>query len=206
MIFMKRRRESTLVVILEWICGIAAVLALVSTTWASFVYKDRNGSFLPMIEPPKKASSTMETAESLPVGRTTIPNANNLEMDPNASAATPVPQQMQGETVRNVSIAGFKTLKIAANTTEVTVDFYNPEANEGEFLMTFELLLPTADGYEMVYSSGLVDAGQHIRNISLSHPVAVGTYEDCILHVQPYFARSGEPTNAAEIRFTLTTE
>ena len=201
---MKRRRESTLVVILEWICGIAAVLALVSTTWASFVYKDRNGSFLPKLDSPK-VTATME-AGSLPAGRNQIPNANSLEMDPNASSATPVPQQSQGEAIKNVSIAGFKTLRIAANTTEVTVDFYNPPSNEGEFLMTFELLLPAAGGYETVYSSGLVDAGQHIRNISLSHPVAAGTYENCILRIQPYFTSDRSPANTAEVSFTLFAE
>ena len=198
---MKRRKESTLIIVLEWICGIAAVLAIVTTSLATFVYKERNGRFLPEMEPKKTAIqadiSTLST-------KTPQLNANNLQKDPNASSETPIPQQPQEETAKNVSIAGFKTLKIAANTTEVTVNFYNPTANEGEFQMTFELLIPTANGeYETMYKSGLVYAGQHIRNISLVHPVEAGTHENCILRIQPYFISDGNPASMAEVSFTL---
>ena len=201
----RRRKESTLIVVLEWICGIAVICAIVTTTWASLVYRDRNGRFFPEMESSRVTSN--EEAKSLSSAVTHLPNANNLEMDPNASSATPIPQQTQGETIKNVSIAGFKTLKFAANTTEVAVDFYNPTSNEGEFLMTFELFLPTASGdYENVYSSGLVDAGQHIRNIRLSHSVSKGTYENCILRIQPYFTSDGSPASTAEVSFTLYAE
>ena len=109
--------------------------------------------------------------------------------------------------MKNISIAGFKTLRIDANTTNVSVDFYNPEHNEGLYQMTFELLLPSSGGsYESVYTSGRVEAGKHIREIALSHPVPRGTFENCILHIQPYFISDGKPANTADITFTLYAE
>ena len=199
---MKRRKESTLIIVLEWICGIAAVLAIITTSLATFVYKERNGRFLPEMEQKKAAVYTDKNM--LSTAKTPQLNANNLQKDPNASSETPIPQQPQGQGIKNVSIAGFKTLTIAANTTEIIVNFYNPTANEGEFQITFELLLPTANGeYETMYKSGLVYAGQHIRNISLAHPVEAGTYENCILRIQPYFISDGNPASMAEVSFTL---
>lgn len=201
---MKRKKESTLITVLEWICGITLVAAIVTTVWASLAYRDRNGRFLPGMKETVAEPAKPQTLQS---AGTLMPNASDLERDPNATSATPVPQQVQEGAFKNVSVAGFKSLRITANTTEVSVDFYNPEDNKGEYLMTFEMLLPTTSGeYESVYTSGLVDAGQHLRNISLSRPVPMGVYEKCMLRVQPYFAKSGDPTNVAEILFTLTAE
>ena len=113
----------------------------------------------------------------------------------------------QSEPIKNVSVAGFKTLHIPADTPNVSVDFYNPESNKDEFLMTFELLLASADGsYESVYSSGLVEAGNHITSITLARPLARGTYENCVLRVQPYFVADRNPANTAEVVFTLYAE
>ncbi len=99
----------------------------------------------------------------------------------------------------NIAIPGWATLTIPPNTKEVTVDFYNPEANAGYYHMTFELRLVDAskpEGYEVLYTSGLVEAGKHIQKITLSRGLPVGTYQGYI-HVQPYFADSLEPTNNA---------
>ncbi len=201
---MRMKKGNTFVLVLEWICIFAIVLAMVSTIWAAIVYKERNGSFLPKMDSTK--GSVSKNAEVLSVAKTPLPNANNLEMDPNASLATSAPLQIQEEE-KGICVAGFKTLKIAANQKDVTVDFENPIENEGRFLMTFELLLPTVgESYESVYSSGLVDAGQHIRNISLLHPITAGTYEDCILRIQPYFTSDRSPANTAEVSFTLFAE
>ena len=203
----KRKQDSKLVIVLEWICGFALGLSLITTTWACFVYRDRNGSFLPKQINSKITSSSFSTSDSLLPSGTPIPDGNKLQMDPNATSETPVPKQSQTEPVKNVSVAGFKTLKIPANTTEIPVDIYNPSSNEGQFLMTFELLLPTVDGsLESVYSSGLVEAGNHITAITLSHPISRGTYEKCILRVQPYFVADRSPANTAEVVFTLFAE
>ena len=202
----RKKQESTLLVVLEWICGFVLGLALITTIWACFVYRDRNGSFLPKLNNKESSQSSSVSGLVLPAS-TPIPNGSNLQLDPNAAPETPPPQQAEGEALKNVSIVGFKTLKFAANSTEVSVDFYNPAANAGEYLMTFELLVSNPDGsLESVYSSGLVEAGNHIRNITLSHPIMRGTYEDCILRIQPYFASDRSPASTSEIVFTLYAE
>ena len=84
----------------------------------------------------------------------------------------------------NVAIPSWGSFTIPANKTNVSVDFFNPTANEGNYYMTFELCL--ADG-ESLYQSGLVRAGDHIQNITLSRGLPAGTY-DAYVHIQPYTA------------------
>ena len=88
------------------------------------------------------------------------------------------------EQKRNVAIPGWDSFTIPANKTNVSVDFFNPKQNEGNYYMTFELRL--ANG-ESLYQSGLVRAGDHIQNITLSHGLPAGTY-DAYVHIQPYTA------------------
>ena len=202
----KKQGVGTLVRVLEWICGLSLCLALISTIWACFVYRDRNGSFLPKLNTGVSPLSFSSSNTILPVSNHML-DGSKLQIDPNATSETPVPKQTESEPIKNVSVAGFKTLHIAADTPNVTVDFYNPASNEGEFLMTFELLLPATDGsHESVYSSGLVEAGKHITEIVLSHPIARGTYENCILNIQPYYVSDRSPANSAEAVFTLYAE
>ncbi len=204
---MKKKQEvSTLVKVLEWVCGFALGIALISTTWAWFAYRARNGSFFPKLN--SGASSPSYTfSDSLFPASTPIPDGSKLQMDPNAIKKTSTSQETQGEVMKNVSIIGFKTLSINADTTSVSVDFYNPSSNEGEYLMTFEFFLASEDGsLESVYSSGLVEAGNHIRNITLSHPIPKGTYDNCILRIQPYFVSDKSPASTSEIVFTLFAE
>lgn len=201
----KKQGVSTLVLVLEWICGFTLCLALISTVWACFVYRDRNGSFLPKQN--TEDSSLLSSSNMLLPASTPVPNGSKLQLDPNATSKTPVPKQTLTEPIKNVAVAGFKELHIAADTPNISVDFYNPSTNEDAFLMTFELLLPKADGsHESVYSSGLVEAGNHITAITLSHPVAHGIYENCILRIQPYFVSDRSPANTAEAVFTLYAE
>ena len=126
---------------------------------------------------------------SPPGGVVFDPNAGNKVDDPENST----PQRP------NIAIPGWATLTMPPNTTEITVDFYNPEANAGYYHMTFELRLvdeTKPEGYEVLYTSGLVEAGKHIQKITLSRGLEPGTYQGYI-HVQPYFADSMQPTNNA---------
>ena len=104
----------------------------------------------------------------------------------------------QGEVTSapGVAIPGWGKLTMPPNTKEITVDFFNPEKNAGYYHLTFELRLidPTnPDGYEVLYKSGLVEAGKHIQKITLSRGLEEGTYAG-ILFVQPY-KLDGTPTN-----------
>lgn len=109
--------------------------------------------------------------------------------------------------VQGVSIPGWKELHLEAGEKDVSVDFYNPEANEGKYYLTFELRLENEDGngtYEVLYRSGLVEPGLHIQNISLERTLEEGTY-NATIHVQPYRMDAEKtPTNNADIKTILT--
>lgn len=119
---------------------------------------------------------------------------SGLSYDPSAGTyVTP-------ETPPGVAIPGWGSLTIPANTTSVSVDFFNPEANAGYYDMSFELCLSSG---ESLYKSGLVRAGQHIQKITLSRGLPAGTY-DAYLHVQPYTADAEQtPTNNANMALKL---
>jgi len=130
-------------------------------------------------------------------GQPTSP-PGGVVFDPNAGDKVDDPAYT-GPSRPNISIPGWATLTMPPNTTEITVDFFNPEANAGYYHMTFELRLvdeTKPEGYEVLYTSGLVEAGKHIQKITLSRGLEPGTYQGYI-HVQPYFVDSLQPTNNA---------
>ena len=107
-----------------------------------------------------------------------------------------------------VAIPGWGTIRIAADQTDVEVDFYNPEDNKGYYYLTYEILLPdeeSEDGYETIYASGLIQPGDHVRNITLEHPLEAGEYE-AVIHVQPYAIEDETPTNNANFDTIIIAE
>ena len=125
-----------------------------------------------------------------------------LELDPNAGEYVepekPAPS-------KGVAIPGWGSITIPANKTDVSVDFYNPEANKDLYYLTFELRLPndSEQGYEVLYKSGLVEPTLHIQKITLNRPLEAGTY-DAIIHVQPYKMDGHQtPTNNADMKTTI---
>ena len=126
-----------------------------------------------------------------------------LKADPNAGKY--VEPDKQEEENDGVSVPGWSSLDFPANTSEVAVDFFNPEENEGRYSLTFELRLPdeSEQGYEVLYTSGLVDAGLHIQQINLSRGLDAGVY-DAIIHVQPYRMDENQTaTNNADLKTKL---
>ena len=123
-------------------------------------------------------------------------SGSGLSFDENAGAY----QEQITIAKQGVEVPGWSSITIPANSAEVTVDFYNPEGNEGLYYMTFELRL--ADG-ESLYQSGLVKAGQHIQKITLSRGLPAGTY-DAVVHIQPYTADEAmSATNNADMKVKL---
>lgn len=139
---------------------------------------------------------------NLPIGGQQTPSGSGLYIDPSAGeyvAPTQAPQAPQ-ETKPGIAIPSWSSLTIPANTTEVSVDFFNPEANDGYYYMTFELRL--ADG-EVLYTSGLVPPGKHIQKITLSRGLPTGKY-DAAVFVQPYnMDDTLTPTNNADLKIKL---
>lgn len=101
----------------------------------------------------------------------------------------------------NVTIAGTGAVTVPAGAKNTTVDFYNPKENDGLYDLTFELRLrnESPQGYEVLYTSGLVSPGEHIYEIGLSRALEAGVY-DAVVHIQPYrMDRSHTRTNNADI-------
>ena len=130
------------------------------------------------------------------------PDKDVPELDPNAGDyVAPEP----AGPAKGVAIPGWDKLIIpAGQTNNITVDFYNPAANEGLYYLTFELRLPnnSEQGYEVLYKSGLIEADKHIQSINLSRALSAGEY-DAIIHVQPYRVDDKTITNNADLKTKL---
>ena len=126
-----------------------------------------------------------------------------LVLDPNAVLPEPEKPSAQG-----VAIPGWGSITIPADTDEIAVDFYNPLENDGFCYLTFELRLidDSEQGYEVLYTSGLIEPGMHVKTAKLSHGLTAGVY-DAVIHVQPY-RRDGNltPTNNADMQTVLKAE
>ncbi len=106
---------------------------------------------------------------------------------------------------QGVTIPGAAALVIPANETEVAVNFFNPEENDGLYYLTFELKVQIDGSYRSLYTSSLVEAGKRIEKISLSTPLKKGEY-NAVIHIQPYRADGLTPTNNADIVARLIAE
>ena len=110
------------------------------------------------------------------------------------------PTQTQTPSTPGPFIPGWGSITIPANQQTVSVDFYNPEKNEGLYYLTFKLSL--ADTGEVLYESNAVPPGKHIQSITLSRALPAGNYA-AVIHVQPYRMSDETPTNNADVKITL---
>ena len=101
---------------------------------------------------------------------------------------------------KNVIMPGWGTLRIKANTTNITsgVDFYNPKENEGYYYLKFQLIVDD----EVLYESGLVAPDKHIQEITLKKPLSPGKYQATVF-IQPYKWDKKTPTNNGQVRVNL---
>ncbi len=135
----------------------------------------------------------------------TIPQSGvGLVVDPNQGDYV-APEQGDGST-SGIAIPGWGEITIPPNKADnIKVDFYNPEENAGKFYLTFQIRLPdnSAEGYEVLYTSGLIEPGKHIYSINLSRGIEEGEYE-AIIHCQPYkMDETKTPTNNADLKTLL---
>ena len=126
-----------------------------------------------------------------------------LVLDPNA-----VLPESEKPVAHGVAIPGWGSITIPADANEIAVDFYNPDENGGFCYLTFELRLidDSEQGYEVLYTSGLIEPGMYVRTVKLSRGLAAGVY-DAVIHVQPY-RMDGHltPTNNADMQTVLKAE
>ena len=130
-------------------------------------------------------------------------NQDAPNVDPNAGDYV-APETTPG-VAGGVAVPGWGKLTIPANTKDnIVVDFYNPEQNADKYYLTFEIRIPSNNelGYEVLYTSGLVEPGKHIQSISLTRGLEAGEY-DAIIHVQPYRMGTKAKTNNADLKTKL---
>ncbi len=186
----KKYQKSTLLKVLETMCGILFAIALMLLIW-DIQLKNNTVN-----------NSGENFTPATPYGEET--GAPALRIDRNATEKRTKEQE---ETDKNVAIPGFKTMTIPAGKERVSVDFYNPENNSGYYYLSFELRVPDVNGnYETLYTSDLVEAGKHLYQIVLNHALSAGIYEHSVLHIQPYKVDDFAPTNNADVEFILKVE
>ena len=125
-----------------------------------------------------------------------------LMIDPNAG------EYVEPEPTPGVTIPGFGTLTIPANTKELKgINLYNPEKNDGLYYLTFRMSLldETGEVSETLYESQLVPPGLYLQDITLSRGLAPGEY-NAVMHVQPYRIADQSPTNNADLKFTIVVQ
>ena len=110
------------------------------------------------------------------------------------------PTQTQTPSMPGPYIPGWGSITIPANQQTVSVDFYNPEKNEGLYYLTFKLIL--SDTGEVLYESNAVPPGKHIQSITLNRALPAGNYA-AVVHVQPYRMSDETPTNNADVKIIL---
>ncbi len=143
---------------------------------------------------------TAEATGALTPAPTRTP-APKLEIDPNAGAkVTPTP----APTMPGIAIPGWGSITLPAGVTEAAASLQNPEANEGWYYLTFELRLPEEDGegYEVLFTTGLILPGQYCNKVTLNRPLEPGEYK-AVVHVQPYTIDTQTPTNNADMETVL---
>ncbi len=124
----------------------------------------------------------------------------DLKIESNGDSVT---SGESGDNEQGVAISGITSITLPKNEKQVYVDFCNPEKNKDLYYQTFELRLVCDGGYETLYTSGLVEPGEHIRHITLSRTLESGEYQ-AVVHVQPYrMNEERTPTNNVDIKTAL---
>lgn len=105
-----------------------------------------------------------------------------------------------GGVVPGIAIPGYKSITIAANATDVKVNFQNPEGNP----CYFEISLILADG-TVLYKSKMVEPGKGLYDITLTQALAAGEY-DAIVKYDTFSLSDLTPMNGAEVQIKLIAE
>ncbi len=112
-------------------------------------------------------------------------------------------QQTQEASIsRGIKIPGYTIIPIAANTTEVDVDLYNPEENEVHFQITFVL----KETGETIYESKLIEPGQHLYHITLEKALEPGEYPITMQYSTFSADDNFTPRNGASVECVLKAE
>ena len=145
----------------------------------------------------RNLQNTNETATDTGIG---------ISFEKNQSGELVVKEQEETEKKPNVAIPGWGSFNVKAGEKETQITFYNPEKNEGYYYLTFSIMIPIekkSEEYETIYTSGLIEPGNYVQNITLDRALDEGTY-DAIVHCQPYtISDNPVAVNNANMRTTI---
>lgn len=108
-------------------------------------------------------------------------------------------QTQEAFLARGIRIPGYTTIPIAANTTQVDVELYNPEENEVYFQIAFFL----KETGEKIYESKLIKPGQHLYHITLEKALEAGEHPITIQYSSFSMDDAFTPRNGASVECVL---
>ena len=108
----------------------------------------------------------------------------------------------EGSVADGIQIPGYKSITIPAGTKDVSVELMNPEENQVYFQISF--YLPETD--ETIYTSKLIQPGQHLYEITLDKEMEAGEYPLTVRYETFSADEEMAPRNGAEVNCTLIVE
>ena len=121
-----------------------------------------------------------------------------LTFQPDANAAdwTSAPSQDSG-----IQIPGYGEIYFPANSKDVSMTLYNPEANSCNFVFSLYL----GDEQTPIYTSGAIAPGKAVTQFTLNEPLEEGSYT-LRIQIDTYDLDTQLPLNNAILTTQLTVE
>ena len=117
------------------------------------------------------------------------------------SAAEKERERAAAEAEPGIVVSGRPSIEAKAGEKTIRgIHLENDPENEGRYYITYELRLPdtSPQGYEILFTTNMIEPGNVIEDVELSRALEAGEYE-CTLHVQPYNMSTLTQTNNADL-------
>lgn len=139
-------------------------------------------------------------AGAVAVYQYTRPKAvTNYDVEFEADQEKPEDTQTPGGVEEGIQIPGYESITIPAGTKDVSVELMNPEENDVYFEISF--YLPETD--ETIYTSKMIQPGQHLYQITLDKAMEAGEYPLTVRYATYSADEAMTPRNGAEVNCTL---
>ena len=131
----------------------------------------------------------------------TLAQGSNLpDLEEGAVDWQGVQQSDTGGVTAGIAIPGYKSITIAANQTNVKVNFNNPEGNPCYFVISLVL-----DDGTVLYQSKMIEPGMGLYDITLTQALTPGQYGATVRY-ETYSLSDLTPMNGAEVQIALIAE
>lgn len=120
-----------------------------------------------------------------------------LGIDPGAADPVESAYNTGGQAGASIQIPGYKSISIAADTTDVAVSFQNPVENSCYFRISLIL-----DDGTVLYQSELIPPGKEVREVTLAQPMPAGEYAATVKY-DTFTLDDQTPLNGANVKITL---